>query len=161
MATVHWICGLPGTGKTTFARQLSAGGKAVLLNHDGRMRARHGANPSAAIFADAAARVTEELWAEAAGYLAGGRDVVLDWGFWTRAERDDARRRIRAIGAGSVLYQCNCPHDLARRRTVERTLCGGEGVLMINAEAWDLFQARFEPLGSDEVRAGVVVVAED
>lgn len=154
-ATVHWLCGLPGSGKTTYARQLVAWHNAVLLNHDERMRSRHGVNPPLAIFASAAAIITEELWAEVATHLAGGRDVVLDWGFWTRASRDDARRRIELMGAKSALYRLVCPDAIARHRTIERTRLGGAGALEINAEAWDSFSAKFEPVARDEAHVDV------
>lgn len=153
--TVHWLCGLPGSGKTTLARQLAARHNAVLLNHDERMQARHGANPPLAIFAPAAAVISEELWIEAAGHLAGGRDVVLDWGFWTRASRDEARSRILAMGAFSALYRLNCPDGIARQRTVERSRLGGPGVLEINGEAWDSFRDKFESVAPDEAHIDV------
>lgn len=147
--TVLLLCGLPGCGKTTFARRLASERDAVILGHDERMVARHGTNPPAEKFAAFAREITEERWAEAARAVADGRDVILDWGFWTRAERDDARRRAAAIGADTVLYLVECDDAVARARTLARTAAGGR-VLEINGAAWDVFRARFEPPTSDE-----------
>jgi predicted kinase len=142
---VHLLCGLPGCGKTTYARRLASDGKAVVLGHDERMLARHGSNPPAADFARLAAEISEEVWREAAAHLAAGRDVILDWGFWTRAQRVEARARAVALGAACRLHWVQCPDDVARARTLRRSEERAGQVLAINAEAWDLFQRRFEP----------------
>lgn len=142
---VHLLCGLPGCGKTTYARRLAASGKAVILGHDERMLARHGANPPEADFARLAAEISEEVWCEAAVHLAAGRDVILDWGFWTRAQRAEARDRAVALGAACQLHWVQCPDDVARARTLRRSAERAGQVLAINAEAWDQFQRRFEP----------------
>jgi predicted kinase len=147
--TVHLLCGLPGCGKTTFARRLAEERGAVILGHDERMVARHGTNPPAEKFAAFAREITEELWQEAAQAIACGRDVILDWGFWTRAERDDARRRAAEMGADAVLCLVECDDAVARARTLART-AAGEGVLEINGAAWDVFRTRFEFPTADE-----------
>ncbi len=146
---VHLLCGLPGCGKTTFARRLASEREAVILGHDERMVARHGTNPPAEKFAAFAREVTDELWREAGAIILSGRDVILDWGFWTRAERDDARRRAAEIDADVVLYRVECDDGVARARTLARTAAGGR-VLEINGAAWDGFCARFEPPATDE-----------
>lgn len=122
---------------------------ATILGHDERMVARHGTNPPEARFVALANEVTEELWREAALVIASGRDVILDWGFWTRAERDAARRRATEIGAACVLHVVACADEVARARTLARTAAGGR-VLEINGAAWDVFRSRFEPPGADE-----------
>ncbi|WP_415907201.1 AAA family ATPase [Oleiharenicola sp. Vm1] len=147
---VHLLCGLPGCGKTTLARRLAAERGAVILGHDERMVARHGTNPPAERFAEFARAITKELWQEAARVVATGGEVILDWGFWTRAERDDARRRAAEIGAAAVLHVVRCEDAVARARTLARTAAGGR-VLEINGAAWDGFRARFEPPAADVV----------
>lgn len=147
--TVHLLCGLPGCGKTTLARRMAAQSGAVILGHDERMVARHGTNPPEARFAVLAREITEELWQEAARIIASGRDVILDWGFWTRAERDAARARAEEVGAACVLHLVICDDEIARTRTLARTAAGG-AVLEINGAAWDMFRARFEPPAPEE-----------
>lgn len=150
MATVHLIHGLPGSGKTTYARKLVAQHGAVLLNHDERMIALHGANPPEVEFARLAHEISEALWSEATQHLSAGNDVVLDWGFWTRASRDDARFRAQAMGSVSVLHRMLCADATARARAIARSSARTPGALLINAEAWDVFRERFEPIASDE-----------
>ena len=150
MPTLHLLCGLPGSGKTTAARRLAAGTGAVVLNHDELMIARHGVNPPATEFAAFAAGVTEALWQRAAVEFSAGRDVIFDWGFWTRAQRDEARARGAALGVACQLYWADCSDEVAKARTLARTREARAGALLINAEAWDVFRARFEPPLADE-----------
>ncbi len=151
MPTVFLLHGLPGSGKTTLARRLVASSNAVLLSHDERMRARHGANPPLADFARWAKQIGDELWDETGRIIQAGRDVILDWGFWTRAARDEAREKAAALGADCVLLRVRCPDEMAFARTMARSSDPAAGALEINAEAWQEFRARFEPLGDDEV----------
>ena len=156
MSTFHLIHGLPGTGKTTFAGRLRRETGSVLVNHDERMIALHGRNPPAADMPRLVAEVSAQLWLEAARLAGAGQDVILDWGFWTRADRDDARRRAQAAGAHFILYRMDCPLELARERTVARSRTDESGAMVINGSAWDSFQRRFESLGPDEDHRDVV-----
>jgi len=124
--------------------------RAVLLNSDERMIARHGTNPPASEFAAYVTAVVEELWRETAQHVAAGRDVILDWGFWSRAEREAARLRVTETGAAAKLLWIRCPDALARRRTLERTAALEPGALEINGAAWDLFRSKFETPAADE-----------
>lgn len=152
---MHLLCGLPGSGKTTFARRLAVERGAVLLNADERMIARHGTNPPASEFAAFVTVIFEELWGETTRHVAAGRDVILDWGFWSRADRDRARQRVAATEATAKLYWVRCPDEIARSRTLERTAAMKAGALEINGAAWDLFRTKFEPPAVDEMAAQV------
>ena len=70
-----------------------------------------GEDPPAAIFQEKAAailEVMEPLWLRC---LALGVDVVLDHGFWSRSERDRARRLASEAGADAVLYALSCEEE--------------------------------------------------
>ena len=105
-------CGLPGAGKTALARQLSASRGAVRLTKDEWLWAL-GTTPW-----DEPARekVERELWRLAQEILRLGVSVVLDFGLWARAERDEMRSAARALGVGVELhYLAVPPHELWRR----------------------------------------------
>lgn len=95
--TLFLLCGLPGSGKTTLARKLEEERRAVRLTPDDWLRLLFGGDRARA---DEHRTSIEGLqWEVAARALGDGADVVLDWGFWSRAERDDYRARARALGA--------------------------------------------------------------
>lgn len=150
MATIHLLHGLPGTGKTTFARRLAADTGAVRLNHDEWMTALYGHNPPAAHFADFHDRILVLIWQMAAEFTQRDIDVILDHGFWTRASRDAARAKARELGATCQLYALVCPPAVADARVLQRSTDLKAGVLDINQAALDLFRTRYEPLEPDE-----------
>ena len=155
MATLHLLFGPVGSGKTTFARKLERETHAVRFTHDEWMVHLYGANPPAAGFQDAAARVWDLIWMHAERVLQVGADVILDGGFWSRASRDAARRRTAAMGASCRLYAIECPRPVARQRVGERTARLPAGALVISDTTFDALNARVEPLGPDEVHVRV------
>jgi predicted kinase len=95
-----------------------------------------------------------EVWMRC---LVLGLDVVLDLGFWTRAERDRVRGQIAALGADHRLYELTCPEHEAWARIEARNRDLG-GSLLITRNTFEVLKARFEPLAGDEER---VVVGAD
>jgi predicted kinase len=148
--TIHLLHGIVGSGKTTFARRLERDLSAVRFSPDEWMVTLHGVNPPEALFRDQAARIEALIWEHAGRILRAGVDVVHEGGFWTRASRDDARRRAREWGVECRLYALRCPVEVARRRTLARTAGMPEGTLEISGPTFDLLLQRFEPLGPDE-----------
>jgi predicted kinase len=148
--TAHLVHGFLGAGKTTFARALEARLPAVRFTHDEWMVALYGRDPPAADFPELARRVhavLEPLWTRC---LALGLDVVLDFAFWSRAERDETRRRIEALGGRHRLYLLAAPDEEAWARIERRN--AEPGALFIARATFEALRARFEPLGADEER---------
>src|SRR6476620_5033048 len=81
------LCGLPGSGKTTLAREIADAYGAVRLNPD-EWELALGIDP-------VDAEVQDKLEAEFSRLTerpnALGTSVLLDWGFWPRSERDEKR----------------------------------------------------------------------
>ena len=80
--------------------------------------------------------------------------MVLDLGFWSRKERDQAKARARASGADVLLYRVDCPEHVARERLRARNE-KLDGDLLITDATYDLLRMRFEPLAADEERKEV------
>jgi len=99
MPTLILICGLPGAGKTTLAKQLEVERSALRLTPDDWMATLN------IDLSDEPKRAGIEglQWEIASRALALGLDVILDWGFWSRAERDDYRERATRLGARTEL----------------------------------------------------------
>jgi predicted kinase len=152
--TAHLVHGYVGAGKTTFARALEARLPAVRFTHDEWMVALHGQDPPAERFAEYAQRVSALIEAQWTRCLALGLDVVLDLNFWSRAQRDETRRKVEALGARHRLYHLAAPDEEAWARVARRN--AEPGALLITRGTFDLLRGRFEPLGPDEVREEVL-----
>lgn len=105
-------CGLPGAGKTKLATQLAADRPAVRLTKDEWLWAL-GSTPW-----DGPTRqkIEHELWRLAQEVLRLGLSVVVDFGLWGRAERDEMRSTARDLGVGVELHYLDVATDELWRR---------------------------------------------
>ncbi len=154
MATAHLLFGYIGAGKTTTAKRLERDHDAIRFTPDEWMARLFSEDPPAAIFHERSAAVVEllePLWTRC---LSLGLDVVLDYGFWGRSERDHVRTLVESLGGRSVLYNLACDEAEARARIAARNQAGHR-TLHIAPATYDALTSRFEPLGSDEARVDV------
>ena len=149
MATVHILCGRPGSGKTEFARDLEKTHTAVRYTYDEWMVQLFGRSPPAEEFEALFTRVSKLIWRTATRNLVLGTDVILDGGFWHRRDRAITRRAAAALGAKSRLYFLDAPIEMLRHRVLTRSE-DSQDELWINEEAITRFIDDFEPPGDDE-----------
>jgi predicted kinase len=111
-ATLHLVCGLPGAGKTTFAKRLEAELGAIRLCPDEWMETL-----GVSIFdTDFRDRLEGKLTELARDILRHGGNAVIEFGSWSKAERDDLRVTASQCGAAVHLYWLEVPvAELARR----------------------------------------------
>lgn len=130
------VCGLPGSGKTTRARHLEAQAGAVRLAPDEWM------HTLAFDLRDGAARGHVEAlqWALARRLMSLGMRVIIEWGTWSRAERDALRDDARALGAAVELHYLSAEPAVLLERVRSR---GRETPPITVAEILE-WQAAFE-----------------
>jgi predicted kinase len=149
--------GFLGAGKTHLARRLEEEHRAVRFTHDEWMRRLYGDDPPAERFPDYAARVfgtMESMWTRC---LDLGTNVVLDFGFWSVAERNQVRALVKAHGGEPLLYRVSCTDTVALDRIARRN--GQPDSLTITPDTYWALLARFEPLGQDEPRIEIAASA--
>lgn len=110
------ICGLPGSGKTTLAKQLEATLPAVRFCPDDWLRALE-----VDIWDQGLRfRLEAKLWEMQQQLLRQGVHVINENGSWAREERDLLREGARAIGSPVELRYLEEPLDELYRRVTER-----------------------------------------
>src|SRR5919199_5199053 len=120
VATLHLIVGLPCSGKTTLAQKLEHELPALRLTLDEwhiRLFGQDAEEPEH----NARHELIEALlWEVASRALVLGTNVILDFGFWAREEREDYRSRAKLLGASSEVHFLDVPADELLRRLVRR-----------------------------------------
>jgi predicted kinase len=134
------ICGLPGSGKTTLAKELAPKVPAVRLSPD---EWKHDLGID---YYDERRRVQLEhrLWRLAQELLTLGQSVILENGFWSREERDGLRLSARALGVAVELHYLEAPVEELWRRLQVRNDEARPGVVPIKREHLQRWALQFE-----------------
>lgn len=154
MARLVLMCGLAGAGKSTYARGLEAQGW-TRFSIDAEAFAL-GYRAASAIPAEVAARIRDAQRELIGRALDAGRDVVVDYSFWSRAQRDAYRGLGRAHGASVEVVLLATAEDVVRRRLAERRGKHADD-FVVGEELLDGYLAGFEWPGEDEGDVTVVV----
>ena len=147
MATLHLLCGLPGSGKTTLAKELEKQHAALRLTSDEWMERIVGDG-----FNDEKKDVIEQIQAEVARrVLELGLDVILDFGVWSRKERDALRAEAKAVGARTKLYFLDVPYEELLGRLEKRNAGLPPHTFHITKEHMDGWREYFEAPTPEEL----------
>ena len=91
MAQVFLICGKICSGKSYYAEKIRDEKNAVILSTDEATKLLID-NQQGEFYNEFAKRVNLYLRLKAAEIAKAGTDVVLDWGFWTKSDREEIRK---------------------------------------------------------------------
>lgn len=152
MARLFLIHGFIASGKTRFAKELEQAERAFRITHDEWMAQLYGQDPDASDFARFYNNVSQLAWETTGRLLELNQSVILDFGFWTRASRDEARAKARQLEVEHRLVDVSCPAALMRERLRMRNSTLSDGDLFVSEDTFASLLDRFEPLQSDEDR---------
>lgn len=151
MATLHLMVGLPCAGKTTLARRLEREQSALRLTTDEWHIHLFGQDAEEPEHDARHSLIEAMLWTIARRALELGTNVILDFGFWAREEREDYRSRAKLLGASSEIHFLDVSADeLMRRLAVRNSQPSQTSFAIPNAmmEPWIAF---FQPPTPDEL----------
>jgi predicted kinase len=149
--TLHLIVGLPGAGKTTLAQRLERELPALRLTPDEWIGPLYGEHVTQSQLDAARDPVESVQWAVAARSLALGVSVILDFGFWSREEREGFRERAAALGARSRVHALVVPKEDLWARLELRNADLSPHTFHISREQLDSWWALFEPPSHEEL----------
>jgi predicted kinase len=141
------ICGLPGSGKTTLAKQLASEVRAARLCPD---EWKHDLDID---YYDEERRVRleERLWRLGQELLGFGQSVILEHGFWAREERDELRLAARTLGVAVELHYLEAPVDELWRRLEIRNEEARPGTAPIMRDDLERWARQFEAPDAAEI----------
>ena len=143
MATLFITCGVPGSGKTTVAKRLEVEHRALRLTADEWLHELYRdeelvrINENGDLRAPHRPQVERIQWALALRALGLGMNVVLDWGLWTREERDRYRTEAQGLGIRVVLCVLDASRDELLRRLAARNADFPAGTFRIDEAQLD------------------------
>lgn len=154
MPEVILLCGKICSGKTTYAQKLRKERNAVVLSCDELMLTLfpQGAGEHHDMLAQ---RARDYQFALSRQLTACGLNVILDWGFWTKAWRDEARAFYAACGIPCQLHYVSVSPDTWRKHIDARNQAvraGQVNAYLVDAGLLLKLASRFEEPEDEEIQ---------
>lgn len=134
------FCGLPGSGKTTTAKQLEEATGAIRLNTDEWVAAL-GIDFFDGEFHE---KLQLRLYEHGKKLLALGQSIILEDGHWRREERDRHREDAHKLGVAIELHYFDLSFDELWRRLEGRNVIGAYGTVPITKEQLQEYWPKFQ-----------------
>ncbi len=152
MAKVIMTCGRICSGKTTCAARLRREMGAVVLSVDEITLALFGQD-AGEMHDTYVERAEKYLYEKSLEIVGAGIDVILDWGFWTKRERDEAREFYRSRGIAYEFRYISITDEEWNRRLEKRNAAvtaGETSAYYVDEGLAEKFRAIFEAPSADE-----------
>ena len=153
MAKVYILCGKICSGKSTYSQKLRKSQKAVILSVDDITLTLLGQNggDTLDIYVE---KLEQYFFQKSVEIVETGINVVLDWGFWTKAERDFAKEFYNSHGIEYEFHYISINDEEWYRRLDKRN----NDVLEKKSDAYYVdeglaqkFKSIFEIPGKEEI----------
>ena len=153
MAKVYLICGKICCGKTSYAQNLCNDNNAVLLSVDEIMLALFGQHCGDK-HDEYVERTEKYLLNKSLELICKDINVVLDWGFWTKAERESAKGFFKSRNIECELHYIDISDEVWKSRLFKRNnavIANEISVYYIDDNLAAKFASIFEVPSEDEI----------
>jgi predicted kinase len=151
VATLHLMVGLPCSGKTMLAKKLEHERSAIRLTPDEWQIGLFGQDAKEPEHDARHSFIEAMLWNIASRALELGTNVILDFGFWAREEREDYRLRAKRFGAISEVHFLDVPEEELLRRLAVRNSQPSPESFHISEESMKSWMAFFQKPTAEEL----------
>ncbi len=145
------MVGLPCSGKTTLAKKLEQEQLALRLTTDEWHVRLFGQDAEEPDHDSRHGLIEALLWKMASRALELETNVILDFGFWAREEREDYRLRAKRLGASSEVHFLDVPEDELLRRLEVRNSQPSQDSFHISKESMMPWILSFQRPSPDEL----------
>lgn len=150
-ATLYFMCGKMGAGKSTHARVLAREHRAVLLVQDALLEALYpGEIRTIPDFVKYSARLREAMAPHIHNLLLRGDPVVLDFPGNTRSQRQWFRGLFVGANVAHELHFIDVPDDICKRQLHQRSAHLPAGSAWTTEAEFDAITAYFQAPAEDE-----------
>ena len=151
MPTLFLICGLPGAGKTTLAKQLEQSEHALRLSPDEWIDPLL-PNPNDRQEMDRLRGHIEAIqWELAKRSLTLGIHVILEFGFWSKQEREFFRKEAEILGATVRIFYLHVELEELWKRLEKRNANLPSGSFHVKKDDLIEWMQIFEPPSAEEL----------
>ena len=153
MPKVIMTCGKICSGKSTYAQKLRLEYSAVILSVDEITLALFG-NEAGEKLDNYVCRAENYLYNNSLEIIETGTNVILDWGFWTKSERELARDFYNSHGIENEFQYINITDEEWHRRIEKRNSdisAGRLNAYYVDSGLAEKFGRIFEPPATDEI----------
>ena len=153
MAKVILICGKICSGKSTYAEQLRVQNHAVLLSTDEITLALFGQHCGDK-HDDYVERTQNYLFNKSLELIEVGINVILDWGFWMKEERDYAREFYNSRNIAGEFHYIDISNETWQARLKKRNseiLARETSAYYVDDNLAEKFAAIFEVPDEEEI----------
>ncbi len=140
MAKVMILCGKIASGKTYYANKLKKKSKAIILSVDDLMLklsdsclGEHHDNM--------ASRCEHFFYGLAEQIVDNGIDVIIDFGYWSKKEREEAKEYFMNKGIAVELHYIRIPEDVRLEQLERRNAKLTEGLSKSNGRVYIIDEA--------------------
>ena len=150
MAKLYLICGLVGSGKTTYSKQLEKEQNALRLSLDEWMIPLYGEHMERQMFEKRRSALQSLFNDSACRLLDLGVPVIFDYGFWKKIDREKTIKWAETMGHESVIYFIDTPSEVRRLRIARRNLLHSSQHYFFSENIVELFDSWFEAPSFEE-----------
>ncbi len=124
-STLHLICGLPGSGKTTLSKKIEVETGAIGMSPDEWIKEiwKDNAETEGNTYRG---KIEQLQWKIGKQILKSGTDIIIEWGTWGRDERDKLRNEAKSLGSKVKFYYLDISRNVLKERIVNRNKNLGE-----------------------------------
>ena len=150
LGIIHLICGMICSGKSTYAKRLARERNAVILSSDDLtavLPCDH----------DASYPIVHEFMRRKAAEIARcGADVILDWGFWNRSDREEITQYFRQQGLACRWYYMDTSQEALQRHIEKRNAAPTATEFPVDEGLLSKCLSLFEPPAREEMDGWVI-----
>ena len=146
--TIHLLCGRICSGKSTFAKQLHEETNGIILSCDDLMLTlfnQHLGETHDILLI----RCKQYLYSLAVQIAKSNIDVILDFGFWKKSEREEVKMFFNSLDIPTKLHYINPPKDKISQYIEQKN--SQELGYIVDDNLLQKCNTQFEPPSIDEV----------